>query len=613
MMESLVLTKEILTVFSVLCLVIVLLVFNILRVDVVGLLVMMLLPLTGILTAGEAVAGLGSNAVVVMICVMVLGASLEKTGVVNKIARKITSIAGTSESRVVSMLSLTVAFPSAIMSNVGAVALMLPAALKVSHLSRIPASKIIMPLGFCANMGGNLTLVGSTPLIILNDVMGKWWASNAQTGESYVPLGLFSITPIGIAMVLSGLVYFLLIGCRLLPAKEGKEAGGVVSSKLRELYSDEVGSGFECVVPEAFQEQTLAQIDLRSKYRATALGVASGPTQEKDLAPSAETVVRAGDVVSIACREDILKNITHDLGWKPRENFETFSPETSPEVYGVVEGIVTSRSTMSGHTMKEVALRALYNINPLGIVRGQDLHIERLEKVILRPGDAILLHGKWDNLKKLHEQTDIIYTEALRGEEIREKKAPIALGALAAFVGIALGTSYSLSVAGLVSLMILVLGKAMHIDEVYRTVEWKTIFLVGGLIPLGTAFEKTGAADYVAQTVLMQVGDITPMILYLILAILTSFFGMFVSNVGTTVLLVPLAMNMAFQIGADPRIAGMVVAIASINTFMLPTHQVNALIMQPGGYETKDYIRVGSGFMLLFLVVLMAMLFFFYE
>jgi di/tricarboxylate transporter len=160
--------------------------------------------------------------------------------------------------------------------------------------------------------------------------------------------------------------------------------------------------------------------------------------------------------------------------------------------------------------------------------------------------------------------------------------------------------------------LILVIGRVMHIDEVYRSVEWKTIFLVAGLIPLGIAFEKTGAADYLAMTVLQQMTGLTAMILFLILAVLTSFFAMFVSNVGTTVLLVPLAMNMASQIGADPKIAGLVVAIASINTFILPTHQVNALIMQPGGYTTTDYMRVGSGMMLLFFAILMGMLALFY-
>jgi len=607
-MDPLTLTTEMVVVFSVLGFVVILLVFNLLRVDVVGLLVMTVLPLTGLLSVGEAIAGLGSNAVIVLICVMVIGTALDKTGVVSKIAQKITTIAGSSESRVITLLGLTVTLPSAIMSNVGAVAVMLPAALKVSRLSRIPASKTIMPLGFLANMGGNLTLVGSTPLIILNDLMAKWWAINIPSGESFAPLGLFSITPIGIAMVLGGLVYFLMIGCRLLPSREGKEESGVASAKLRELYGEKVGKGYECLVPEDFPEQTLGQIDLRFKYKATALAVAGDQGRNKNLAPMGETLVKPGDVIVIACREDSLQKIINDLGWQPRDKFQTFVSESSPESFGVIEAIVSSRSALNGHTMKELAFRKLYSINPLAIMRGKKIFIKELVNIILKPGDAILLHGKWDNLRKLQENTDLIYSENLRGEDIRERKAVTALIALGTFIFLALGTNLSLPIAGLISLMIIVIGKVMHIDEVYKAIEWKTIFLVAGLIPLGVAFEKTGAANFLANMVLQQVVNLTAMSLYFILIVLTSFLAMFVSNIGTTVLLVPLAMSMAYQVGADPRIAGLVVAVSSINTFILPTHQVNALIMQPGGYKTTDYIRVGSGFMLLFLVILMTML-----
>lgn len=611
-MDPLVFTGDMLIVCSVLGLVVVLLVFNLLRVDVVGLLVMTLLPLSGLLTGSEAVAGLGSNAVVVLISVMVIGSALDKTGIVGKIARKIMSIAGTNEKRVVTLLGATVALPSGIMSNVGAVALMLPAALKISKLSGIPASKIVMPMGFCANMGGCLSLVGSTPLIILNDVMRDWWNVNAPSGEAFVPLGLFYITPIGLIMVAGALIYFLAIGSKLLPVREGSEEGGAVSASLRELYGEEVGKGVECVVPDNFATQTLDQLDLRSKYQATALSIFHCKGEEKIPAPLGTTSVNPGDVVVLACRAEAMQEINRQMGWQARENFQTFSEESSSEQYGAVEAIVTSRSAFNGHTMKELSLRKLYTINPLAVMRGKRIYIKELVDFVLKPGDAILLHGTWDRLRTLREKTDLIYTENLRGEEVRESKAGIALAALAVFLILALGTNLALSVAGLVALLIIVIGRVMHIDEVYMAVEWKTIFLVAGLIPLGVAFEKTGAANFLAMTVLQQMDGLTAFVLYLVLAVLTSFFAIFVSNVGTTVLLVPIAMNLAMQIGADPKIAGMVVAIASINTFILPTHQVNALIMQPGGYKTTDYMRVGSGMMVLFFVILMAMLKLFY-
>ncbi|NTW88239.1 MAG: SLC13 family permease [Desulfobulbaceae bacterium] len=612
-MEIPMLTSEMITVFAILGLVVILLVFDLLRVDVVGLLVMTSLPLTGLLKPGEATAGLGSTAVVVLICVMVIGTSLNKTGTMSIVAQKILNVAGNSQSRVLSLVALAAALPSAIMSNVGAAALMLPATIQVAKKSKIPVSKLVMPMGFCANMGGNLTLIGSTPFIILNDVMGQWWKTNPPaSGETFTPLGLFAVTPIGIALLIATIAYFLLIGCRLLPAGEGSDDGRLASGKLRSIYGGEVGQGMEFVIPPEFAGRNLGQLDMRAKYRISIVAVAKDGGKTKILAPLSTTIIEPGDTVLAVGNEESIRKVIADLGWQPEIDIKTFVSETSQEKSGVLEGIVTAHSSLNDHTMGELQLKKLFTVNPLALMRGKKIHIEKLESIVLKPGDAVLLSGGWDNLRYLQEKTAIVYTEKLRGVEVKEEKAWVALAALGIFLILSIFMNISLAVAGLVALLILVIGKVLHIDEVYRAIEWKTVFLVAGLIPLGAAFEKTGAANFLAMSILQQISGIGPLALYLILALLTSFFALFVSNVGTTVLLVPLAMNLASQIGADPKIAGLVVAISSINTFMLPTHQVNALIMQPGGYKTSDYMRVGSGMMVLFLLILMAMLAVFY-
>ncbi len=617
MMEVPALTAEMITVFAILGMVIILLVFDVLRVDVIGLLVMTLLPLTGILTPGEATAGLGSKAVIVLICVMVIGAALHKTGVVDIIAQKILKIAGNSQSRIASLLMVAVAIPSGFMSNVGAVAMMLPATLQLSKKAKIPASKLVMPLGFCAMIGGNLTLIGTSALVILNDIMEKWWNANAPaSGESFTPLGLFSIAPIGIALLIGAMAYFLLIGRRLLPSQDLDAEDKIGSTKLRALYEREVGEGIEFVVPDDFSAQTLGQLDLRAKHQASVVAVAKNQGQHRIFAPLKTTAIEPGDVLLAACNEDAIQNVVADLGWQPRDEIKTFIEEDSPENVGIVEGIVTARSSLNGHTMGELKLKTLFMINPLAVMRENEIHIKLLDDLVLKPGDMVLLHGEWEHLRLLQENTELIYTESLPAEEgqedARKGKAWLALLALASFLTLALAVKLPTPVAGLVALIILVFGKVLHIDEVYRAIDWKTIFLIAGLIPLGLAFEKTGAANYVALNLLQQISGLDALLLYLILAVLTSFFGMFVSNVGTTVLLVPLAMNIAGQIGADPIMAGLIVAMCSTNTFMLPTHQVSAMIMQPGGYKTTDYLRVGSGVMVLFIVILMTMITLFY-
>lgn len=532
---------------------------------------------------------------------MTIGASLNTTGIMSVVAQKILNVAGKSQSRVVTLVTLAAALPSAIMSNVGAAALMLPATLQIAKKSKLSASKLVMPMEFCANMGGNLTLIGSTPFIILNDVMGQWWKVNPPAGgEPFSPLGLFAVTPIGIALLTGIIAYFLLIGCRLLPAQEGADDGRLASSKLRSVYGREVGQGVELVIPPDFSGKTLGQLDLRAIYTASIVAVAKDAEKTKILAPLSTTMIDPGDRVLAVGNEESIQKIITDLGWRPEAAIKTFVAETSQDKSGVLEGIVTSRSSLNGHTMEELQLKKLFTLNPLAVLRGDEIHIQKLNSIVLKPGDAVLLAGGWDNLRYFQEISEIVYTEKLRGVAVKEEKAWLALAALAAFLILSIFMNISLAVSGLVSLLILVIGKVMHIDEVYRAIEWKTVFLVTGLIPLGAAFEKTGAANFLAMSILQQISGITPLLLYLVLALLTSFFALFVSNVGTTVLLVPLAMNLAGQIGGDPKIAGLVVAISSINTFILPTHQVNALIMRPGGYKTSDYMGGGSGMMVLF-------------
>jgi di/tricarboxylate transporter len=233
------------------------------------------------------------------------------------------------------------------------------------------------------------------------------------------------------------------------------------------------------------------------------------------------------------------------------------------------------------------------------------------------------MFGRWEKFRELQTKNCFTFTTEVKGEELREERASMALAWLAITVGMilwlepltaALGfpVKLSLAVSLLTGALGMILTKVLTIDEAYRSIDWMTVFLLAGLIPLGLAFQKTGAAEWMAAVIMGAVGDVPEIIFLLIIGILTSFFTLVVSNVGATVLLVPLGMAMAVQVGCDPRLAAMVVALAASNTFVLPTHQVNALIMRPGGYQTIDYVRAGSGMTIMFLVVLITMLSLFY-
>jgi len=607
-METAVLTTDMIIVLGLLTLAIILFVFELLRVDLVGMLMMVLLPLTGVLKPEEAVAGLSSNAVVSIIAVMIIGAGLNKTGVMNVVASQIIKVAGKSEVRIMAVVSTTVAIISSFMQNIGAAALFLPATMRISRKLNISASRILMPMGFCAITGGCLTLVGSSPLIMLNDLMGAWWKFNGEAVNNvpFKPLELLAVTPIGIALVITLLLYFSFFGRHLLPKDACELDADCMDKRLQEIYGDEVGKGYELTVPQYFPSQTLGEMELRPKYHITVVGIAKNEGYQKDLAPTKNALVEPGDVLWIIGSEKNITRVAEGHGWTVKSEPEVFSEENFIEVSGVIEGVVIPHSNLSGHTMEELQFRPLYQVNPLAIVRGDEIIMEGINITELRQGDTILLQGRWQRFKLLSQQMDIAFIEEIHGEDLKPERTRCALFFLFLSLVLALSFQVKLSIALLTGALGMIITNIIRADRAYEAVDWRTVFLLSGLIPLGTAFEKTGTAAYIAGHILDLVGTPAPLVLMLVISLLTSFFSLVASNVGAVVLMVPLAMNMAVDIGANPTTAAMVVAISASNTFILPTHQVNALIMRPGGYRTKDYMKAGLGYSILFTCVLIA-------
>ena len=227
-------------------------------------------------------------------------------------------------------------------------------------------------------------------------------------------------------------------------------------------------------------------------------------------------------------------------------------------------------------------------------------------------GDVLLLQGLWDKFAILKDSHVLSFITQFEAETMKTHKAKAALICFAIAIIMVLSGQIKLSVALMAGALGMILTGVLTIDEAYHAVDWRTVFLLAGLIPLGVATEKTGTAAYIAQQVLNIIGDVTPIMLLTVIGILTSIFTLVVSNVGAAVLLVPLAINMAIGVGADPRMAALTVAVAASNTFVLPTHQVNAYIMGPGGYRTLDYIKAGSIMTVLYLIVMIAAMYVFY-
>jgi di/tricarboxylate transporter len=591
----------------VLAFVIVLFISEWVRVDVVGIMMMVLLPLIGLISPQEAFVGLSSNAVCSIIAVIIIGAGLDKTGVMNQVAVPIIKIAGKSEKKIIALISATVGVISSMMQNIGAAALFLPATQRISKRLGIPVSRILMPMGFCAIIGGTITLVGASPTILLNDLM-------VLGGERLEPFGLFTQTPIGLCLLAAAIVYFLLLGKFVLPAASGEADKGVTASLMEEYRWLE--STYELHIPADFEgPRSLEDLGIRPKFLVTIVAINSSNRKEKNFVPRSSDEIRANDDIAVVGRDLNIKKLADEYGWQIKEGLDVFAESLSRTNAGMAETIISPRSELIGKTMSEIKFKELYGVNPVLLHKEDRLYSGGLTRLRLQLGDTLLLQGPWERFHILNNRPQprpLTFTTPLEGEIMRPQKAVFAVTWLAIALAQIVFFKIQLSVALMSGALGMIITGVLSIDEAYQAVDWMTVFLLAGLIPLGIAFEKTGTASFIAQQMLSLLGSPSPIVLLAAVGIMTSFFTLVISNVGAAVLLVPLCMNMAVIAGADPRMAALVVGLSASNTFVLPTHQVNALVMRPGAYRSIDYAKAGIVMTFIFLAVELAVLYFFY-
>jgi di/tricarboxylate transporter len=567
------LTLDMMLVMGTIAVVVFLFVVEWVRVDVVAILMMVSLPLMKLITPKEAFVGLSSNAVVSIIAVIIIGAGLDKTGVINRLVAPILKVAGRSPSRIVIAISLTVAGISSFMQNIGAAALFLPAIQRISRDLEIPISKLLMPVGFSAILGGTVTLVGSSPLIILNDLLLPY---------KLEPFGLFDVTPIGLALVAGGIASFVILGRFILPKGDGKESFGNVE-KTADAASPEVGQAFELHTPDDFTHyrEPICVNDLRRRYLANVVAITE-PPHFKVVSPGGDVVVRSGvDLVVFGLEKDIRR---------------------MAETVGLV------LTAHAGKTLNEVRFEDRFRVVPMAISRHRQVYRSEIADMPLMVGDTLLLHGLWNRLLVLREEGSFLYNLPGNIELMRPEKAAVAVFWLVVALTMVIGFKLQLSVCLMTGALGMIITRVLNIDEAYRAVDWRTVFLLGGLIPLGIATEKTGTASWIAHSVLQAIGTVSPIVLLTVIGLLATFFTLVISNVGATVLLVPLVVNMAIAADADPRMAALVVGLGTSNSFILPTHQVNALYMGPGRYRSVDFIKAGMVVSVVFLAVMIGMI-----
>ncbi len=623
-------TVEVAWVSAILMLTIYLFAFEVVSVDVAAVTVMVLLGLTTLLAPMMGLSGglvdnrhlfdgFSSNAVISIIAVMIIGAGLDRTGIMSRVATVILNVGGTTEKRIIPIISSTVGVISSFMQNVGAAALFLPVVSRISARSGLPMSRLLMPMGFTAILGGTMTMVGSSPLILLNDLI---LASNQALpeGQQMDPWSLFSVTPIGVALMVTGILYFMLAGRYVLPAnpvEEGTVTGVGSMTYFHEVYGIDYGIHELVVVDDSpLVGRQFDEIEVGYKLRIIATKI---PGEAPRVGPGAlarDADIQAGMVMGVVAEPEHLTRFVETFGLKQRDIMRTFTEDLSPQKSGIAEVVIPPRSSLIGKSARDLWMRKTYGLAMVGLHRNEETLREGddIRNMPLMAGDTLMVHTSWIDLERLEKDRDfvVVTTEYPREEEMRPHKIlPAAI-----FFGIALFmvlfTDIRLSVALLTGAMGMVLSGVLSIDEAYEAVSWKTVFLLASLIPLGLAVETSGTARWIAEQVLSVVGTMPIWVIQGSIAVLATFFTLVMSNVGATVLLVPLAVNIAIGAGADPALFALTVAIATSNSFLIPTHQVNALIMGPAGYRVVDFIRAGGVMTVLFIVVQITVMNLFY-
>ncbi|MCD6249064.1 MAG: anion permease [candidate division Zixibacteria bacterium] len=592
------------------------------RIDVVAILMMVLLPELGLLRAGDAFRGLSSNAVIAIIGVMIISFGLNRTGLVNRIIQPLLSLVRRGESQLVVVFSMLIAAISSVMQNTGAAVLFLPAIrLVATQELKIHISRILMPIGMAAILGGTLTMIGTSPLILLNDILP----------EGMPKFGFLELTPIGIALVIGGMAYLSTIGMKMLskqqvsPIGKDENDGGVAQPGIAGNYPN-INGPFEILFPENYLPKDKPQeiADIRRQFMVNIVAM-SRPGESIDIAPHPRKTIGAGAGICV---------------YGPRANVERFAKEYglmllkrpivfrknlfNPSYAGIAEMIISPRSGLVGKCIRQIRFRETYDVNALALHQNGTIYYRALADRSLKSGDAVLIHGTLEQIQSLkeHHQNFIIVSPANIVIHKPDKAKYALISFLIALALMMVSSFYyqslpynpiPLAICLMVGALGMIVTKVMTISEAYRAIDSRTVFLLGGLIPLGMAVSKTGTAAWLAKGIVIGLGSfMSPLTLLIVLAVISCALTMVVSNVGACALLVPLGISLSNQIGVDPRVAAIVVGIGVSNSFILPTHQVNALYMGPGEYRTKDYLKIGGGLSIVYIVILVTVTYLFY-
>lgn len=587
-----------------------------LRVDLVALCVVLALTLTGIVTAEEAMAGFSSTSVLSIAFLFIVGGAVFQTGLAAAIGDAILKIAGTNQTRLLMIMMLTVSILSAFISSTGVVALMLPAVMSVAQRAKIPASKLGIPLAFSALIGGTTTLIATPPNIIVSEVMQD---------AGYPPFEFFSYTLPGVLLVVAWLAYMLTIGRRLLPERKPDTVVQRMETPAElftlyqlpdNMYRLRVPSqsnliGTSIAASRLGSDFNIAVASLSRMNESRRIGSRSEQTVQY---PEADTVFQEDDVLVV---QGDIRDITRAAGYwnlAIMANHPIQEGDVITNEVGIAEMVLRPRSSLNGKSLSELQFGSAYHLTVLNLRRpGAHAPLD-LKTTPLKFGDVLLVQGRWKDiyaLKRLrHDFIVMGEPEAAEmGAFLRLTHAPITLTILVLMIVVLALDLLPLTVASLLAAVAVVLTGCLSMDEAYESIDLKSLILIAGMLPMGTALVKVGLADAAADLLIQTVGELGPLYVLAGLFILTLISTQIISNTASALLVAPIALAAAQGLNVNPQAFMMSVAIAAAMALLSPVASpVNMLVMSPGNYRFSDFARVGAPMMVIAFIISMIVL-----
>jgi len=553
-----------------------------LRIDLTALCVLVVLIVMGLINTNQALYGFASSATAIITAMFVLSAGLVRTGLVEWLARHIDRLAGKTEPRLIVVLCVTIALLSAFIINTATVAIFIPVAIMLAKSRKLSASRVLMPLSFASQFGGVCTLIGSSTNILVNSI---------ATNKGMEPFGFFEFGPLGLAMTVAGIIY-LTIARWFLPKRMGEDQK-VDRYHLADYLSELQVAKNSSLIGTTWEKSKVKkdeEVDLIKFIR-----------NNKEVSKPPRTKIREGDILLLHGNVDTLIAMQDKYGLEIHAKTKMDDKKISSNDIKLIEVLIPPRSRLASRTLQSFGFFRRYKCVVLAVQRRGKIIRDRVAEVFLENGDTLLLQADKGDMLRLLKSSDLIVTNELTELYVRKDKVIIALLLFLAVVTLTVLNIIPILAAALIGAVGMVVSRCLTIEEAYEAIDWKVIFLLGGILPLGLAMEQSGTAIWLVNTILSPFAGCGPIVVLALLYLITAVLTELMSNNAAAVIIAPIGLSIAASMDVDPRPFLVAITFAASTSFATPIgYQTNTMIHAPGGYRFIDYTRVGGPLNLIF-------------